>query len=196
MYASQLEFLRDTVTHKKPVNALERSSAGESTKVKVERDENDAVGSGGGGGDGHENTSTPFAVVQSTTVTKVKRTSGGKKRTNNTVDEKILAMDSCEKKTKIDSSPKEKNDDNDNRHFLLSLVDSLSSLPRKLNTSCRIEMLQCINKYEQLHQQPLLPPANESAAETTNRRVCSRIPPCVPSSGRRAGTNRCVCQRS
>ena len=68
------------------------------------------------------------------------------------VEEKILrSLDSYEKRAKIERE-KEKVENNDNRHFLLSLLESLSLLKRNLNTCCRIEISQCINKYETMRQ--------------------------------------------
>ncbi|KAJ8917236.1 hypothetical protein NQ315_002253 [Exocentrus adspersus] len=49
-------------------------------------------------------------------------------------------------------------DEDDNRHFLLSLLPSMSALPRWLNTNCRIELMQCISKYETYALQQCQPP--------------------------------------
>lgn len=79
----------------------------------------------------------------------------GKKKLH-PIEEKILrSLDKCEKEKMT------KTDDDDNRHFLLSLLPSLSSLPRHLNTRCRIEIMQCINKYEtMISQHPQQPTTN------------------------------------
>ncbi|XP_023722377.1 uncharacterized protein LOC111872558 isoform X2 [Cryptotermes secundus] len=45
----------------------------------------------------------------------------------------------------------EKKTEDDNRHFLLSRLASLKALPRALNMKARVDIMQCIRKYEMSH---------------------------------------------
>lgn len=79
----------------------------------------------------------------------------GKKRMH-PVEEKILnSLESYEKRANKTLS------EDDNHYFALSLVPSLISLPRHLNTKCRIEIMQTISKYASMAEQnqtaPIIP---------------------------------------
>ncbi|KAB0799678.1 hypothetical protein PPYR_07558 [Photinus pyralis] len=160
MYGRQLEFLRDTVTPKRTITSIEHSST-QSTEVQEERqeekDEDDE--------EDDDVQESPSVSSSRASTPNVARTHVGKKRLHPVEEKILLSLDRYEKRAKMDKA-KEKVEDNDNRHFLLSLVGSLVSLPRHLNTSCRLEIMHCINKYEtmaQQHQQPLAyPPTTHS----------------------------------
>lgn len=139
MYAQQLDFLKDTVNPKRTVSSLERKTNG-STSVQEEREENGHEGE-------EEVTSGPSNPSSRPNVLRAPVTKVGKKRLH-PIEEKILrSLDNYEKRTKTGQA-KEISEDDDNRHFLLSMLKNLSSLPQHLNTSCRIELMQCINKYQ------------------------------------------------
>lgn len=90
------------------------------------------------------------------------------------VEEKIISsLERYEKRAHIE-------DDDDNKHFLLSLLPSLSALPKRLNTGCRLEVMQVINKFENMaHQQanensrrrPSLPPLQQCSTEYNQPQV-------------------------
>lgn len=160
IYTKQLEFLKDTITPKSTVNTLESTII-----IKEEREDDD---------DEEEASSASSICSPAPNVSQATRM--GKRRLHPVEEQNLRSLDNYEKRAKLDKA-KEKVEDNDNRHFLLSLVQSLTSLPRHLNTSCRIEIMQCINKYEtmsQQHQQPImyLPTTHSNPGYLPQQIVC------------------------
>lgn len=68
----------------------------------------------------------------------------GKKRQKDGVGERII-----ESLNRIDENRSKKLEEDDNRQFLLSLLPTITSLPKRLNSKCRLEILQLVCKYEE-----------------------------------------------
>ncbi len=83
------------------------------------------------------------------------KTKIGKKKLNSVEERIILSLDRLDENK---SKPVEKDD---NHQFLLSLLPTLASLPKRLNSKCRLEIMQVVNKYEEYafmqKEQPIPP---------------------------------------
>lgn len=123
VYTKHLQFLKDILTPKQTINSLEQIS---NTEPIISEQE-------------------PGPSMTNPPQTEWKRL--GKKRLYPFEDKLINSLETVQKKMmEAKSTPPDDNDDN--RHFVLSLQPSLSALPRHLNTLCRIELLQVMSKYE------------------------------------------------
>lgn len=151
MYSQQLEFLRDIVASKRTVTSLEQTNM-EFTSDQEREEEHES--------NDEEDVTQEFTSESSThsSARNISRTKVGKKRLHPVEDKILQSLDRYEKKSKIDKAKETVEDDN-NRLFLLSLVQSLAALPQHLNTRCRIEIMQCINKYETMDQHQNQPPS-------------------------------------
>lgn len=65
--------------------------------------------------------------------------------TKNSIQESLIPCDD-----NISNNQSSNMEADDNRYFLLSLLPTMSTLPKRLNTKCRLELMQVINKYEEL----------------------------------------------
>lgn len=151
MYSQQLEFLRDIVASKRTVTSLEQTNM-DFTSDQEREEEHES--------NDEEDVTQEFTSESSThsSARNISRTKVGKKRLHPVEDKILQSLDRYEKKSKIDKAKETVEDDN-NRLFLLSLVQSLAALPQHLNTRCRIEIMQCINKYETMDQHQNQPPS-------------------------------------
>lgn len=131
------------MTPRRTVSSFE-STDPRSTSVQDERVEE------GNEDDGEDELQEATSASSSTrSSVKASRTQLGKKRLHPVEDKILRALEKCENRNEA----REKVEHDDDRHFLLSLLKSLSSLPSHLKTSCKIEIMQCINKYENISRQ-------------------------------------------
>lgn len=75
------------------------------------------------------------------TISTPVQTGIGKKRLHPVEERIIHSLDRIDKRA--NTQP-----DDDNRHFLLSLLPTLASLPKRMNSNCRLAVMQVLNKYE------------------------------------------------
>lgn len=138
LFTEQLDFLRPCLVPKNTVSSLERISAGYKS-VPEEREEETE--------DDDDELQEAISTFDSHAQVDNKRLHAIEARILNRIEK----YERKAKRFKV-------NEENDNRQFLLSLLPSLESLPRNLNTRCRIDIMQTIDTYEnmrELQQQPM-----------------------------------------
>ncbi|KAL1489672.1 hypothetical protein ABEB36_013614 [Hypothenemus hampei] len=135
MYTRQLGFLKGSITARKTISSLESESIASTSAQREDEEEHK---------DDEEELLSPTPCSSGTNILRASRTQVGKKNLHPFEKRLLYSLDRYEKKENVA--------DDDNRQFLLSLIPSLSSLPKNLNTNCRIELMQCISKYEAMCQ--------------------------------------------
>lgn len=147
VYTQRLQFLLDIIAPKKTINSLE--------PTETLHDESDSANS-------TPETSTPIS-------TKEIRSRIGKKRLH-PVEDKILS--SLERYEKRANKPII---EDDNHYFALSLVPSLASLPRTLNTRCRLEIMQVISKYVTMAEPTQMSATPQRQPTYTEQQQCLNV---------------------
>ncbi|CAH1985395.1 unnamed protein product [Acanthoscelides obtectus] len=144
MYPQKFGLLGDTVAPKRTAGSLEQ------TIIVISDDEQ---GEGEYEGDDQQDgiqESTSVPPIHSS-ASNIPHTKVGKKRQHPVEDRSLRLLNRFEKRSKIYKA--KETVENDNRRFLLSLVQNLAALPRLLNTPCKVEIMNCIHKYENMNLQ-------------------------------------------
>ncbi|XP_055641473.1 uncharacterized protein LOC129778538 isoform X2 [Toxorhynchites rutilus septentrionalis] len=139
MYSQYLQFLRDPVDPRETNNMQQESRETNNMRQGPRGEQSDSE---------HTSTSSDSTPPQ-------RALSRTDRIRLNSVEERIIqTLNRLEQKNTAEND--------ENRLFVLSLVPTMSSLPRTLNLNCRIEIMQIINKYEQL-----------AVAQDNNEPTCS-----------------------
>lgn len=141
MYSRHLQFLKNTIQRRRRADPLE-------VLLKARQNSEDRA-SPSTATSAQKPSSTMKISVQkipssSMTAQKTPVSQNMDKSGLNTVKETIS---SPQDRLNRNESPSMENDDN--RQFLLSMLPTLASLPKRLNSKCRLEFMQVLDKYEE-----------------------------------------------
>lgn len=134
MYAQQMMFLKDIIKHHKTKSSMDDSQSGAQSADGEEvsySNESKFIG---------EKKRTEDYQVGSSHQSQLMR----KKRKLNLVEMKLLkALDDTISRREM----RAKLEEDDDRHFLLSLLPAMKFIPTHLKLTARMDLMQCINKY-------------------------------------------------